>query len=372
MLYIDKNCCFYKDFVKYNLLFNNKSKELFKSKIKDENASNKDMKYKSYDNSFKEFKIDLKDITFSASSLANYASCPFKYYLEKVIKVKEPETDDYYSRLGSFAHSLYEKIIGSNILVTNELILENLKESGDFSDKEKILIKETLLDTLRCSIEKFKEIIDSLIGASVDREEKVEFKDENNNSFSGKIDLIIHDKENKSAIIVDYKSGKVDKKIDNTKYGLEFQLPIYYESMKDKYKDIEGVFYYTFVKSKKDKSNVKNNIISNESNFKDLFKLEGIKKNYDEDDSYLLNEISNYIKDIKESLEFKDFIDNSKEKRDEAIKDIYKGKFTIEPKVINEVDEDDPYGEKPACKYCQFNSICYKKEFNIKVLKGED
>lgn len=352
-------------------LYNKKSLELIEAKYKDKYFFKSDDKYRSYDNSFKKFKFKTDKVSFSASSLEKYAKCPFSYYLARVL-LKNKGKKEFVSSLGNFVHLVYQNVVEKEVDIKS-CFEELLSKDKDLSEKEKLVIDLTLKDLIVVSIEKFNEwffkIKEVYPNVTLKREDSETNALLDDNNIKGRIDLLI-DLDEKKEIIIDYKSGSVDKKIDETNYGLNFQLPFYYFLSKgvDENKDVIGLFYYRFLEKLDDK----NNLIDSKEIYKEkAFKLVG-ESNFKEKDKldFLLGKKKDNKKesdkdlDLENENEFKEFINNSKKYIDEAIKNINNLDFKILPAKLDE-------NSYLPCKYCAYSSICYKKD-EVRIVKGEE
>jgi ATP-dependent helicase/DNAse subunit B len=163
-------------------------------------------------------------IGLSASSIERYLNCPFQYFAEKVLQLKDPviaDLDPDRRNTGSLSHAFLEKLTQQSKELTLKLdqidelknqlnnILEELKSNNYFSYIEDQIwfgIKKKLITVgirfLNYENNWFKNYPQSKI-----HDTEVPFKIENNDFYlQGKIDRIDTDTNNNS-VIIDYKSS---------------------------------------------------------------------------------------------------------------------------------------------------------------------
>ena len=338
----------------------------------------------------KDPKVNKPKLHLSYTSMDEYYKCHFRYYLERVLKIKHDE-DRVATKLGNIFHGLLEK-----------------------NDKEKIDLeveKQKILDTTDDIIlkyyfnkfwEDFKLIIDfntkfkdntKLKGALAESELIVEFSDENvDKKFTGKIDKIIFKKDengNDYIAIIDYKTGDPSATLDNIVYGLNLQLPSYayliskgtfkIEDKKEKIIIENPIILGLFLQKILQKVEYKLNQTKDPTNEKvKNLKLEG----YSISDNSLLGMLepnyadSDYIKNLKFKSESTDFVKDAKlfssddikmiidivdTKIKEAFDSILQADFTINPKKIGSLNV--------SCQYCPYSNICYVDKGKVKKVK---
>ena len=180
-------------------------------------------------------KIYLQDDTLnvSPSSLGTFVSCPFKYYIEKGLQIKEEPLAIEANTLGSINHSLLERMF-KNELEDIDDIAKALEpyfavlKSIMFNDQEYIEnMKKRLALALGRSfsfLKKFKESDDH----DYYPEDKINYRfntEETDIKVRGSIDRL--DIEGNRYRIIDYKSSEKEVKIDDVKKGINFQLLSY-------------------------------------------------------------------------------------------------------------------------------------------------
>ena len=203
----------------------------------------------------------------SASSIETYNKCPYRYFLERTIKLKERKNYEISSMdLGTLIHGVFEivfKKYNEKTLFDNqnieeiiddaikEALAENLsfkelKNGNDtyYGNNKLELVKDMTRNLIIKSLQYIKRITaDSKLNeyyeevpfnfnvkATVDKVEK-------NEEIEGRIDKIevFKDGDNAYVNIIDYKSGMKAKKIyaDDIKNGVSIQLILYLDYMKN-------------------------------------------------------------------------------------------------------------------------------------------
>jgi ATP-dependent helicase/nuclease subunit B len=197
--------------------------------------------------------------------------------------------------------------------------------------------------------------------------------------INGKIDKVLSYKFGTSdyAVVIDYKTGNVDFDLNRIIHGLNMQIIFYFYFLNSNSEEFKfGGGYLEKV--------LPNNVFDSETNktfdeqFNKFFKLNGysnsnhnvlkaIDHNF-EDDSFLngikltkSGEFHSYSKNrVISDEEFEGLLNVGRNKIDEAINDIIKGKFDINPKKLGSID---------SCRFCPYQDICYKENRDYQELK---
>lgn len=363
--------------------------KLIKYGVKDENLvylNNYDLNYRKYDNKYN--KIENEDLLkylndnllLSYSSIDNYYKCSFRYYLNNILKVNKFE-ETYQTVLGSLFHYVLSKAFTDDFDFEKEYqtFLDNQKYQ--FNNKE-IFFIEKLKNELKFIIDTIKKQYQNLNLNQALYEQKI-FIDKSTSikvTFMGIIDKILYKEEDNQTIlcIIDYKTGNPILDIDNTKYGLEMQLPIYlYLSKELKFKNIKiaGFYLQKILNNEINKDNNHSYLELKENNLKlqgytndDLNILEKFDKTYENSQvikslKTTSNGFSHYSKMINDE-EIGKLIEIVDEKINFARDNILNGSFDINPKRLD--------GENIGCLYCPFIDICYRQEKDIVDIGGDD
>lgn len=374
----------------YNqIVLSNSLDKLIKYGVKDENLvylNNYDLNYRKYDNKYN--KIGNEDLLkylndnllLSYSSIDNYYKCSFRYYLNNILKVNKFE-ETYQTVLGSLFHYVLSKAFTDDFDFEKEyqIFLDNQKYQ--FNNKE-IFFIEKLKNELKFIIDTIKKQYQNLNLNQALYEQKI-FIDKSTSikvTFMGIIDKILYKEEDNQTIlcIIDYKTGNPILDIDNTKYGLEMQLPIYlYLSKELKFKNIKiaGFYLQKILNNEINKDNNHSYLELKENNLKlqgytneDLNILEKFDKTYENSQvikslKTTSNGFSHYSKMINDE-EIGKLIETVDEKINFARDNILNGSFDINPKRLD--------GENIGCLYCPFIDICYRQEKDIVDIGGDD
>ncbi len=345
--------------------------------------NNINIPYRQYDNKFTGIDpLSLKNklnnnLILSYTSIDNYYRCAFRYYISNILKLDKYE-ETFNTLVGNLFHYLLSICLKDNFSFD--------KEWDNYLQDKKLLVNEQfflikLKEELKLIITEVKRLhqetglTDSLL------EQKITIDKSNsdiNVTFIGIVDKIMYKNiDGKDLItIIDYKTGNPSINLFNTIYGIDMQLPIYLYLVKYStlFSNPSFVGFYlqkilhgeinkskgkTYLEQKKDNLKLTGYSTSNE-NILERF-----------DPTY---ENSEFIKSMK--LTSKGFYSYAKviedekidllinlvsDKINDAIKEISKAKFTINPKRIGQ--------ELTGCLYCKYKDLCYMKEEDIVNLK---
>lgn len=202
---------------------------------------------RSYDHSFKgvEAKIISPNKAFSLTDLERYVLCPFAYYLNKVLPLKDDDPHARYN--GTLIHTLCENLFHEDYDFEKEW--ERAKQgyihSCERDGFEYSPYEEMCLSILHHRLERIIPILRShnkamhLNEIEDDAELKISFslngKEGTHYAFNGKIDKLVSTTYNnkKYYTIIDYKSGKESFIPSNVFLGSSVQLPLYYYALKN-------------------------------------------------------------------------------------------------------------------------------------------
>jgi inactivated superfamily I helicase/RecB family exonuclease len=184
-----------------------------------------------------------QDITWSASRLKTYLECKRKYFYRYIQKIQAKEDDELNE--GSFLHTVLEQIHErkDHYTSSNELelaIYKKIDELLPFDDAKtayrKLLWKEKLKGYIERQTAHFK------AEWKVIHREKEFTSQIGGLHFKGRIDRI--DQNATDTLVLDYKSGNVDKepKKLNPEKITDFQMSIYSQLLAGKYQNISLAF----------------------------------------------------------------------------------------------------------------------------------
>lgn len=366
--------------------FSKKLDHFSKYHIKDKNleklyATYDENNYCKYDHSYKQIEKQLDtSINLSYSQLNNYYRCPFKYFIEKKLKIND-ETTQFYLQLGNIFHDVLKRVFEDSIdddLVISKIIDEKVNEvtaDQNYTESEKYFT-ESLKQELIKDIELIKCQHAQIGFDTFEYETKKEIKITDKISFNGVIDKLIHQKiaDERLIAVVDYKTGSEVYKEDQVVDGLSLQLPSYlylaskiFEEEDKKY----AGFYIQHLINTDNKYETNKDIEVKKFN---SIKLKGksngdenfyILENFDQDymDSGLINiRISKEGKILHnggiDNKGIENLIKLTEDKIKEAGNNILDRKFPIVP-----------YEYSESCKYCTYSDICYRKSSDFKKIK---
>ncbi|MDF2949473.1 MAG: addB [Sedimentibacter sp.] len=355
-------------------------------------------------------KVHSTPVTMSVSRLENFATCPFKFFIENVIKPQPRlvQKVEFYD-LGNIYHQAVEHFT-KGITETGTNILELDKESVllmSQSSTEKILLdgemdysafdanernkymKEKIkrlvnraTDTIVEQLKKgnFRPMFTELVIGDTDKDvyiEPVEIKlsDDVSIYFQGRIDRVdIMKKDDKLYInIIDYKSSRKDIDLSDAVQGLQLQLLVYMSAiMKNGKKlfqtkpEIGGAYYYSI-----DDPMINGDEVTLEDSENEIFRQLSLKGYIVEDSEVIFNmdkDIeSNKKSDVipvifnkdgstsksSKTLTFKEF-NAILNKTDEVAKDLAE-------KILDGNIDIMPFRKDTGvtpCSYCDYTGVC--------------
>lgn len=371
------------------------------------------------DNKVKNIKVFNQDSSFSLSysSLSKYNTCPYRYYLEKILELKPLDENKFVMNLGNVFHYVIElitndktkdfikEIANTPSFVFDEWITnnsyDNLKDFDEYYDKylnyvlftpghkkylefkdfELILLDRYIKQfRLATKYTLYKYACMSLAGPILS-EKKFEYHLDKNSLINGFVDAIVITKDkfdNKYISIIDYKSGENEFNFNEFNKGKNIQLPTYLLFAKNidelkHYRFIGAYYNMIFSKQKIDFSNP-----INLAKALPDFHLKGftvIPNDPNEEPNYLDTFDSNwrsgtYIKSLKlnaskKSSELSYYKYSKLFKESELVDvvnktiEIYKEGFkNIRSNNFDIAPKRYKKGDKP-CEHCDFKHICY-------------
>lgn len=338
-----------------------------------------------------------ESLTMSVSKLENFATCPFKFFLDFGIKPFErKELRIEYYDIGNIFHDCIEKftrlIIAKDKLIDPKIIdKEKVSEHMENCIDEVLKINLSDNNALEYSErnkyikEKIKRLLDRAAWTMISQLKKGNFEPKftefevksilnNQLSIEGRIDRldIFEDNDNVYINIVDYKSSKKDIILSDVMGGLQLQLFVYMSSIlksdiieKQNYK-IGGAFYFDIDDPFIDADN-----IVAESYEDEIFKELSLR-GYVLEDMKVIENIDNEIQNTKASniIPVALKTDGSLTKGSKALNE---SEYSL---LLNKVDsialelsneilsgkiEINPYrkdSNKTPCSYCNYKTVC--------------
>ena len=341
--------------------------------------SNYDIPYNTYSNIFtglSKQKLDnyinsLNSFNLSYSSMDNYNRCAFRFYIDKILCLKD-DIKKFSVTLGSLYHHILELSINKEIDIRYEVYKYIEEESITLTNSNKFFIERTI-NNLEYLIQILKEqnSYSKLDIIETEKEVKINIKD--NINFIGFIDKIMYKKVNNEIIgaIIDYKTYVKKPSLKYIESGIGLQLPTYMYLAYNSYKNIRFAGFYLqniLLDNKSDEekrdslkligyTNTDTNILSYfDYNYKNSKVISGIKVN--NDGSFSKNSLKRMLDDIK----IDELIQKTESKIQDTIKDVLDSKFDINPKY-----DDGNIG----CEFCQFRDLCYRTESDFVKITGD-
>ena len=381
MLYsIDSNKNLYTsyldDYVKYGL----KNKDLGKLYY---NYQEND--YLAYDNAYHQIDVDnLKEfikneLTLSYSSVDNYFKCGFKYYLSNILNVNLYE-ETFMTIIGSFFHDVLRHMNEPDFNLEN--FYHDYLNEHQFTNKELFFFIKLKKD-LEFVIEVIKkhQFISGFNQMLYEEKIDIPIKKSPYVHFKGFVDKIMYREKNNETLvsIIDYKTGNTDIKINNLKFGLSMQLPIYLYLVRNSnlFQNIKFTgFYLQYILNLNVKKGKKTILEQKEenlrlhgystSNIERLMVFDSTMENSEMIHGVKLNKSGELPKSSHALTdeEIDEIIKLTESKIMEAMDDILNGKFDINPKILN--------GKNVSCEFCAYKDICYVDEKNKVYLVSEE
>ena len=335
----------------------------------------------------------------SISRLEKYKSCPFSYYLQYVLKLKEKEELKVQSfDTGSFMHDVintfFEEINNSDIKlnsitdeeiekIINRIINEKLLNESNYifnaTEKYKLLVqrlKRIIIKSLKYIIQSLVQSEFKLEGTEVEFGENGKYKPiilnlENGKTveITGKIDRIdIAQDENKKYVrIIDYKSSVKNIDFGNVYAGLQLQLITYLDAV-CKIEDFvpAGILYFNLLEQLINSSK-KIGEEEIEQKIKSNFRMKGLiladvkvakmqDKNLEKGKSEIIpayidktGTLSPKLSSIATNEEFTRLQNYINKTIKDISKEIFKGNIELKPYYKN---------KRTPCEYCSYKNMC--------------
>lgn len=341
--------------------------------------------YRTYDNSFTNLNLSnyseyiSNKLRLSYTSFNTYSLCKFQYYIKYILKL-DPFTDNFNTMLGTCFHYFLSICFNENFNFDKEW--DNYKKKLELSKKDDLFL-ELLKDTLKKDIEILKNQKEYTSYQDTLYEKEVNIKLNDKVNFTGIIDKIMYQEKNNQTLlsVIDYKTGTITTNVNNMKYGLNMQLPIYlylihYSNM---FKNVKfsGIYLQKILhkmpKYKKD--------FNIDSIYKDNLKLQGYSTNCKEilslfDKTYEKSELIKGMRikkdesfydsaKVLDDIEFESMIEYTKKLIEEWASNILEGDFSINPKIMD--------NDNLSCKYCKYQDLCFRTgRDNVTLEKQQD
>jgi hypothetical protein len=341
--------------------------------------------YRSFDYRYTPFRPfqEKKARSYSPTALKSYFACPFAYYLERVLGLRENAVS-FPMRIGFIFHALLSDLYQNPAFEFesewNKILEEEAAKNGVWSPKESALFLR-LHDEAMEVVAFYRNHDGYLKNLKVTSEQhfKMPLPEDPLVSLEGQYDKIVSFGEATPAFaIIDYKTGGERFEKELVPYGLSLQLPFYayYALHEASFEDrfLVGLFIGPLLSGGLYRRNGKE---SNEKFNNDKFKLEGLFTN---NTDLLLSfdpgaAASSLIRScrfgekgfykfalprVKSPEDFAALSDQAKTLLLEADCKILAGDFPISP-IVYKKNFD-------ACQYCDNRDICFRKDEAVRYL----
>lgn len=330
--------------------------------------SQAELQYNSYNHHFIPFKIKALDqkLELSYTQIEEYNTCPYKYYLKRLLKVNSlDETFDL--NLGNLFHQILQDSINKAINLTDyeDYINEHFK-----TPSFKFFLKQ-LLKQLLAVIKKNNDFKEATFYQDIYTEEEATFNIDENTTFTGKMDKVMIDQVDKSLIIVDYKTGNLKYEEKKFAYGINLQLPSYILLAKKRYNEFNctGIFIQKII-DKHLKATLDENYLLDGICVDDLSKIKRLDSKLG-----ILSDKSSYIKGIaitkNGTLNKKGKTPKSEERFEELAKIALEQITSTKDNIRNGLFDISPvyFGPRDyACRLCKFKDICFKTPSDYRII----
>ena len=348
-------------------------------------------------------------ISTSVSRLEKYKSCPYSYFLQYILKIKEREEFKIQNiETGTFMHDIidtfFNKIKDSGIelrsildeeieSIVNNIIDGKLNENKNYIFKATAKYRFLVIRLKRIILKAIKYIVESLVksdfnllGTEIEFDEKGKYKpiilsldDGKKIEITGKIDRIdIGKLDNKKYVrIIDYKSSVKGIDYGNIYGGLQLQLITYMDAVCNVDDFLPaGVLYFSLLEQmiNSDKKISEEEI---EDKIRNNFKMKGlvladinIAKMHDRSLNLGGSKIVPVYIDKSGNLSNKKSSIATEEEFNKLQKYINKTIKEIGKEIFNGNVEIKPYykNKKTPCEYCSYKTMC---GFSAGICKNE-
>lgn len=311
-----------------------------------------------------EHKLFRKGTTY-VSQLETYFTCPYRHFLQYVLKLKERKEGVESTDVGTYVHAVLEQFLKECDLEKNDeecarlgtAIAERvLEEEYPFIAKESPVHRDLLTDAVaivkdvvkRQRHTSFKpEFFEARIGEGGDFP-SVDIAGLKLVGFIDRIDVFESSDGKKYVAVIDYKSGNPKGDLNELYFGKKIQLYAYLSSIVERGYEPAGVYYYP-VNTAYDTETSKKHTLKGYA-LDDLGVIVALDDTVNEGEAkYLQIKIKNDgtpSGSIVSEEEFRDLIKYSKRVAEGAINEIREG--YVAP---------SPSGEK-ECEWCAYRSLC--------------
>ncbi len=311
-------------------------------------------------------KLLTKNRTLTAYKLEAFNLCPFKYYLNYLLRLDNFE-ENIYTFIGNVIHKALELK-----LKQEKFDLEEVFKMYSFPKSEEYkfeIFKEIIIENVAVITNIVKEFEENSEFKTVLSEEKIYQKFNDDFYLSGVIDKVMIDEKTKYFLIIDYKYSDKDYKRDDLNKEYRLQLPFYLMSYQKAHLDLKpaGMLYQKTSLAKEEKNVSANyklkgmviDLVAIVERIDPSFsQIQGVKL---KKDGSLRDSPNNIISEIELTKQ----IFKMEQITNQVSQKILLGDFSIKPILT---DKSQRTNNSISCEYCNYSSICYSKN---KLLGGE-
>ncbi|NLD26768.1 MAG: hypothetical protein GX661_05350 [Acholeplasmataceae bacterium] len=312
---------------------------------------------------------------YSYTALDTYYRCGFRYYLERILRIKRPSNEEALF-IGNLFHYLLEGLLAEPVenirsFLENRTIVYLQENNKIPTAKERFFIDKyfKVLELFYLQLQEETENSDFLLSG---REEKLRIEIDDA-LLEGKVDKILtwEGIDATYAVVIDYKSGSADFDLNRVIHGLNMQIMVYFyllNKTSPKPLRFAGGYLQPLLPNSVFNADSK---LSYREQFRKYFRRVGysnadqqvlrkIDRHFDEN-SFLsgirLTKSGDFYADTKKHLltdeEYEALLKLTEAKIREAISAIRGGVFPINPKRLGYLD---------SCDYCPYRDLCYRNE----------
>lgn len=313
------------------------------------------------------YSLNKNEYRYSYTSIEKYYSCPFSYYLEKILKLSESEPSLNVS-IGLVVHKYFEHLAkGEEKYRYLDALKEFLDEHPETKAREKMIL-ESIASEIEEAYSWHYKHLHSLPDSKFysEKEFTIPLEESEDKIFlTGRYDLLVTFDPN-ALLIVDYKTGNAAYSEEKFEDGTGLQLPLYaayaLEDENFSTREISGLFIATLLRKLDDRAAKKpfnlNGLFSNEREI--ITPLVSLDESYVS--GFKINKVGAITSTRHNCLTAAEFSEKAKAsllKVLEAHQLIKSGAFEIKP-------------SSDACRFCTFMDICYRKKGEVKSKENDE
>jgi|GEM_PF-3173851 len=191
-----------------------------------------------YDHRFQGIKNYLPPKAFGVTDFNSYASCPFQYYLSRILKLSrgDPEEDETFAWFGSFVHETLENVYDPDYDYEKafEKAKQDFKASVLASDQPYTARMDVGIEVARPWLKKYVDYLrkmPGIEGAVAERPIALDYHAASGKTYHivGRIDRILYTRSTAGNFftLIDYKTGSTAFNPSEVFLGKSLQLPLY-------------------------------------------------------------------------------------------------------------------------------------------------